>query len=569
MNPLGIFQIMCGIYIYLHPTDRPPPPLDPLLLSLLQARGPDICRQGSIQLGNGLTLTYCCTVLWLQGVEPQAQPVTDAVGNVLMWNGDVYNREDLGDENNNECDTTLLAARLGEAVTEKKVLEVFGSVKGPWAFVYLHKATNSLWFGRDSFGRSSLLIQKLEEGLILTSVSSTDSKGLSEVNTMVSKGMFNIECLFQVPAQGIFQLALPSQELTLHPWKNLPRIEHGDYLDGQQITSPLDTLDTFSEVWEPLEDLLTEEEVFSQLLRRPRVKAAVGKLLELLRNSIDRRVVRHQPQRCKACVVTGVAKESCLHPTVSVLLSGGVDSSLLALLVAQALPDRPIPLVNVAFQQGNGSYEVPDRLTGIEAVVELNQLLPGRDLELTCVNVSKEELVEARLERIQHLLHPLSTVLDDSIGCAIWFAAREAGRSARVVVLGMGIDEQLGGYSRHRTAFAKGGPEALAAEIRMEVGRISERNLGRDDRIVSDHGISARYPFLDEDFVNFLTSLELSLKCDFRLGRGLGEKLVLRLAAHSLGLKGAARQQKRAVQFGSRIAKMENKKEKAHQKAVR
>ena len=49
----------------------------------------------------------------------------------------------------------------------------------------------------------------------------------------------------------------------------------------------------------------------------------------------------------------------------------------------------------------------------------------------------------------------------------------------------MGIDEQLGGYSRHRTAFAKGGPEALAAEIRMEVERISERNLGRDDRIVS------------------------------------------------------------------------------------
>jgi len=429
---------------------------------------------------------------------------------------------------------------------------VFEMVKGPWAFVYLHKATNSLWFGRDCFGRSSLLMQKLGEELILTSVSSAYLKGISEV-----------------PAQGIFQLALPSQQLTLHPWKKSSCIEHENYLDGQQISSALNTLDSFSEVWEPLEDLLTEEEVFSQLLQRSRVKAAVEKLLKLLRRSIERRVICHQPQRCKACVITGMVKESCSHPTVSVLLSGGVDSSLLALLVAQALPDRPIPLVNVAFQQSNGSYEVPDRLTGKEAVLELNQLLPGRHFELTCVNVSREELVKSRLERIQHLLHPLSTVLDDSIGCAIWFAAREAGRSARVVVLGMGIDEQLGGYSRHRTAFSKGGPEALAAELRMDLDRISERNLGRDDRIVSDHGISARYPFLDEDFVNFLTSLELSLKCDFRLGRGLGEKLVLRLAAHSLGLKGAARQQKRAVQFGSRIAKMENKKEKAHQKAVR
>ena len=176
---------MCGIYIYLHPADRPPPPLNPLLLSLLHARGPEICRQGSIELGNGLTLTYCCTVLWLQGHEPQAQPVIDAVGNILMWNGDVYNREDLGDENNNESDTALLAERLGEAVTKKEVLGVFGKVKGPWAFVYLHKSTNSLWFGRDCFGRSSLLIRKLEEGLILTSVSSTHLEGISEVSTMM------------------------------------------------------------------------------------------------------------------------------------------------------------------------------------------------------------------------------------------------------------------------------------------------------------------------------------------------------------------------------------------------
>ena len=181
---------MCGIYICLHPTDRPHPLLDPLLLSLLQARGPEICRQGSIQLGNGLTLTYCCTVLWLQGEEPQAQPVVDAVGNILLWNGDVYNREDFGDENKNECDTTLLSARLSEAVTEKKVLEVFEMVKGPWAFVYLHKATNSLWFGRDCFGRSSLLMQKLGEELILTSVSSAYLKGISEVNTMILKIIF-------------------------------------------------------------------------------------------------------------------------------------------------------------------------------------------------------------------------------------------------------------------------------------------------------------------------------------------------------------------------------------------
>ena len=48
-----------------------------------------------------------------------------------------------------------------------------------------------------------------------------------------------------------------------------------------------------------------------------------------------RRVVDHQPDRCKACLLR---PGPCRHAVVSVLLSGGVDSTLLALLVAHALP---------------------------------------------------------------------------------------------------------------------------------------------------------------------------------------------------------------------------------------
>ena len=51
--------------------------------------------------------------------------------------------------------------------------------------------------------------------------------------------------------------------------------------------------------------------------------------------------------------------------------------------------------------------------------------------------------------------------------------------------------------------------------------------------------------------------------------RGLGDKLILRALAHRLGLAKTAREPKRAIQFGSRIAKMENRKEKASDKAVR
>ena len=86
---------------------------------------------------------------------------------------------------------------------------------------------------------------------------------------------------------------------------------------------------------------------------------------------------------------------------------------------------------------------------------------------------------------------------------------------------------------------------------------------------VSDHGVAPRFPFLDEDVVNFLLAAPMSIKCNFSYERGVGEKLLLRLAAHRMGLKLTAREPKRAVQFGSRIAKMENRKEKGGQVAVR
>ncbi|XP_022105426.1 asparagine synthetase domain-containing protein 1-like isoform X2 [Acanthaster planci] len=229
------------------------------------------------------------------------------------------------------------------------------------------------------------------------------------------------------------------------------------------------------------------------------------------------------------------------HSRVAILFSGGIDSMVIAAFADRCIPkEESVDLINVAFQQlpktsgktsadrenQEESYDVPDRLTGRAGLEELRKLNPERRWNFVEVNVTFEELRKMRGERVSDLIYPLQSVMDDSIGCAIWFAARGQGllttetgiaqqpyeSPAKVVLVGMGADEQLAGYSRHRTKFKSSGWSGLVCEVNMEVSRIASRNLGRDDRIISDHGREARFPFLDEDVVNYLNHLPIWLK---------------------------------------------------------
>lgn len=80
---------------------------------------------------------------------------------------------------------------------------------------------------------------------------------------------------------------------------------------------------------------------------------------------------------------------------------------------------------------------------------------------------------------------------------------------ASVVIVGHGADEVFGGYGRHKTCFKFGGLPRLQSELDQELARLWLRNLGRDDRVISDTGKESRHPFLDEEFLAFALSLEL------------------------------------------------------------
>lgn len=146
-----------------------------------------------------------------------------------------------------------------------------------------------------------------------------------------------------------------------------------------------------------------------------------------LRAAVKRRIVGTLPSACKNCTVG----TTCDHIKLAVLFSGGVDSAILAALAHEFVPIKePIDLLNVSFFNSKSLEKnpvTPDRLTGLTALAELRANFPQRLWNFVEINVPMEEVKEIRDQIISDLVYPAATVLDDSIGCCMWFAARGTG----------------------------------------------------------------------------------------------------------------------------------------------
>ncbi|KAG8943635.1 hypothetical protein FRC04_002594 [Tulasnella sp. 424] len=458
--------------------------------------------------------------------------------------------------------------------TERPV-EVLAQIEGPTRVDILkQRATNTLYYARDPLGRRSLLVHypTAEQPQFIIASACNGLSADYEFEEVKPDGIHCVKLNNIEDAKSFVSEFGQAIQLLSRVPEAASRMEYVSI-------PPLNTAFPSAEV----------ETTWSS--PSPRITQALEDFRSVLDESVQLRV-QHIPHHLP--VGPGLAR-------VVVLFSGGIDCTVLAYLAHKHLPlSEPIDLLNVAFEnprtlkaaskpsgkgkkarrnsneggqdvseQGRSTYDVPDRLTGREEVEELRRCCPERTWNFVEINVPYEECQRER-PRVQNLMYPNQTVMDLSLALALYFASRGIGHvtnadgiaspytsEARVLLSGLGSDELLGGYSRHRKAFGRDGWQGLVEELQLDLTRLPSRNLGRDDRVISSNGKETRYPFLSLSVVSFLANLPVETKVNPLLEEGRGDKMLLRMLAEKMGLVIASGRKKRAMQFGSRSARME------------
>tara|TARA_Y100000310_G_scaffold343429_1_gene450999 strand:+ start:183 stop:2240 length:2058 start_codon:yes stop_codon:yes gene_type:complete len=219
---------------------------------------------------------------------------------------------------------------------------------------------------------------------------------------------------------------------------------------------------------------------------------------------------------------------------LGLLFSGGLDSSLLALLLKKA--KKPFTCYVAAYD--DPAIQTPEDL--IEAKAAAKKL----KLNLKVIKVKQKD-VEKQLKTIIPLIED-SNVVKAAVALTFHKALQQAKKDGcKVILSGLGAEELFAGYQRHKNALN------INKECLSGLLNIYERDLYRDDVMAMYHSIELRLPFLDKALAEY--ALKIPQKYKIQNER---EKAILRDVAINLKLpKSIAERPKKAAQYGSRFQK--------------
>ena len=222
---------------------------------------------------------------------------------------------------------------------------------------------------------------------------------------------------------------------------------------------------------------------------------------------------------------------------VGILFSGGVDSTLITLLVKKYA--EPI-LYTV------GSKGSQDLIFAEKAAQELG---------------IEPKIIKVTPGMIKDALKPVLSAIEEfnvmKIGVAmpLYFASKAAHADGiRVIVSGQGADELFGGYHRYLQLY-KEGEDKLIEAFKTDIQEMYHVNLERDDATAMATSTELRVPFLDKEIINIAFNIPIEYKIkgsDDSLRKHILRDLALDMGAPAF----IAKRPKKAAQYGSGIDKI-------------
>ncbi len=385
-------------------------------------RGPD---DGAVHVDSGHGIAIGARRLSIIDVEGGRQPLCNEDQSVwAVLNGEIYNhprlREELlarGHTLATRCDTEVLVH-----LYEDFGADLVHALEGMFAFVIWDSRRRELVLGRDRFGEKPLFYDTTGGELAFASELSAlqSAAPRADLDPLAMQALLTLgyvpgpramyQCVRQLPAGSVLRWPLPERRATVTRYWDMPASSAADGV--------------------PLEDLVDEAE-------------------ELLERSVRSRLLADVP--------------------VGVLLSGGLDSTLVAALARRCTSE--LKTFTVAYDSGVVNEDVAARAT--------SGLLgcDHHELRLTSAWVA---------ERVPALLAAIDQPIADPAFVALAAISEFAREHVKVVVGGEGADELFFGYPRYRwLARADGLSQIVPAAGAVSAARIARRagGTGRARRV--------------------------------------------------------------------------------------
>lgn len=399
---------MCGI-LGVVSRDGAPADLD-RLTRLLHHRGPDGWGTEMLRCGNA-TVALGHTRLSILDLSPAGhQPMRSRDGRWLVtFNGEIYDHQDLRADLDGPFRGHSDTETLVEGLAAFGLARVLPRLNGMYAFAAFDRLERKLHIARDPFGIKPVYVARTADGLVFASEVRVLRAALGRPLEVDEDGLQTFATLRYVPSPSTL-------------WRGVRRIPPGHALTVDVETGQ-----------EHLRCFVTPtRERF-----RGSMRDAVAAWREVLRGAVHRQLLSDVP--------------------VGVLLSGGIDSAVVAALAAERAPE--LPTFSVGFEGETTDCELAD-------AAETARLL---GLPNAAVRVGPDDLWDALEPAVASVEEPLGTT---SV-LPMWHLVRRTRDDVTVVLTGQGNDEPWGGYRRYQAEVLRERlPVARLARLGALAGRL-------------------------------------------------------------------------------------------------